>query len=155
MYTREERAERAKQTVKHMIHTDRMHRKECEKRFSSLNIHRSQHMLLMTVARIGEGVSQKRLAEELNISPAAIAKSIKTLELDGMITRSSCADDARQNEILITEKGKSLVEESRRIMKELDTEMVSLLSDDELDTLCKLFTKMQSALSQNANISLQ
>ena len=147
MYTKEERSEHAKHTVKALIHTDRMHRKECEKRFSSLNIHRSQHMLLMAVARIGEGVSQKQLANELNISPAAVAKSLKKLESDGMITRNSCTDDARQNEILITENGRAIVEESRKIMKTLDTEMVSLLSDEELDTLGILLKKLQNALS--------
>ena len=130
-----------------MIHTDRMHRKECERRFASLNMHRSQHMMLMAVARMGGGVSQKQLAKELNISPAAVAKSLKKLELDEMITRSSSADDARQNETVITDKGRALVEESRRIMKELDAEMAGALSDDELDTLYALLSRVNGSLS--------
>ncbi len=146
MYTKEQRTERAKETVRMMIHTDRMHRKECERRFSSLNIHRSQHMMLMAVARMGDGVSQKALAEELNISPAAVAKALKKLELDKMIVRSSSADDARQNETVITDKGRALVEESRQIMRRLDTETAGGLSDEELDTLHHLLSKVHNSL---------
>ena len=147
MYTKAQRIERSKDTVKMMMLTDRLHRKECEKRFASLNIHRSQHMMLLTLARLGDGISQKALAEELHISTAAVAKSLKKLEHDGMIARSACTDDARQNELMITDVGKSIVDESRCIMKALDTEVVSALSDDELDTFCNLIKKIHSTLS--------
>ena len=68
-------------------------------------------MMLMSIARMGNGVSQKELADELNISPAAVAKAMKKLECDAMIMRSSSSGDARQNEIVITDKGKAIVDE--------------------------------------------
>ena len=148
MHSKEDRTEKTKEAIKLMIHTDRMHRKECERRFSSLNIHRSQHMMLLALARMGNGASQKALASELNISPAAAAKTLKKLEHDEMITRSSCSSDARQNDTVITEKGKAIVEESRRIMKGLDAEMVGELSDEELDTLYVLLSKLHTSLSK-------
>ena len=148
MYSKEERTEKTKEAVKLMILTDRMHRKECERRFSSLNIHRSQHMMLMAIARMGNGVSQKELADELNISPAAVAKAMKKLECDAMIMRSSSSGDARQNEIVITDKGKAIVDESRRIMKEFDEETAQHLSDSELDSLYTLLSKLHSSLSK-------
>ena len=148
MYTEEERRTRSKETLKLMIHTDRMHFRECDKRFASLNIHRSQHMMLMSIARMGEGVSQKELAREMGVSPAAVAKSLKKLECDGMITRIAFEGDARENRTTISERGAQIVERSREIMKQLDTETVALLTDDELDTLYALVTKMQSALRE-------
>lgn len=148
MYTEEERTAKIKETVRMMIKTDRMHFCECDRRFASLNIHRSQHIMLMSIARMGEGVSQKQLAEEMGISPAAVAKSLKKLESDGMITRSSCEDDARENRTTITELGAQIVERSHAIMKELDTQTAALLSDEELDTLCTLVAKMQTSLKE-------
>ncbi len=148
MYTNEQRTERAMKTVMMMIQTDRMHFRECEKRFSTLNIHRSQHMMLMAIARMGEGVSQKQLAEDMGISPAAVAKSLKKLESDGMITRASYEDDARENRTTITELGAQIVERSHAIMKELDTATSELLSDEELDTLRAIMEKMQASLKK-------
>ena len=148
MYTDEKRTEREKSMAKMMILTDRLHRKECEKRFAALNIHRSQHMMLMTLARLGDGISQKALAEEMHISTAAVAKSLKKLECDKMIARNASTDDARQNELTITEKGKAIVEESHRIMRSIDTDAASALSDDELDTFCSLIEKVHSTLAE-------
>ena len=148
MHINERRAEHIQKTMMLMIQTDKMHFCECERRFSSLNIHRSQHMMLMTIARMGEGVSQKQLAKEMNITPAAVAKLLKKLESDGLITRSSFSDDARENRTTITEKGAQIVERSHEIMKELDAEAAALLSDDELDTLSDLISKIQKSLCE-------
>ena len=144
----EQRAERIQKTIMLMIQTDKMHFCECDKRFASLNSHRSQHMMLMTIARMGEGVSQKQLAQDMNITPAAVAKSLKKLECDGLITRSSFSDDARENRTTITEKGAQIVERSHEIMKEFDAEAAALLSDDELDTLSALISKIQKSLCE-------
>ena len=148
MYTDQKRADREKNMAKMMILTDRLHRKECEKRFASLNIHRSQHMMLMTLARLGDGISQKDLAREMHISTAAVAKSLKKLESDKMISRNTSTDDARQNELTITERGKAIVEESHRIMQSIDTDAASALSDEELDTFCTLIEKIYATLAK-------
>ena len=59
--------------------TDRLHRKAFEGLVSRLGIHRSQHIMLMHLAK-DEGTSQKALAEHLQISDAAVAVTIKKLE---------------------------------------------------------------------------
>ena len=153
MYTQHERALKAKQMMMTMMHIDRLHNKRCERAFSKLNLHRSQHIMLMTISRSG-GLSQKEFAKELNVSPAAVAKLLKKLETDGLIKRSCTSYDARQNETTLTEKGRALVEETHRIVLSLDTTTAEYLGDEDLDTLNRLMSKLKTAY-ENENKTLQ
>ena len=88
-------------------------------------LHKSQHRLLMTLARLGNNVSQRDLAETLNITPAAVAVTLKKLEKNGLVGRKMAEKDNRYNEVVLTEKGKKIVKESYKMfdgfsMEELD-----------------------------------
>ena len=54
--------------------------------------------------------AQRDLAELLHISPAAVANSLKSLEKGGYITRTPGQDDARRNQIQLTEKGRDAIQ---------------------------------------------
>lgn len=54
--------------------------------------------------------AQRDLAELLHISPAAVANSLKSLEKGGYITRTPGAEDARRNQVTLTEKGHAAIQ---------------------------------------------
>ena len=54
--------------------------------------------------------AQRDLAELLHISPAAVANSLKSLEKGGYLTRTPGAEDARRNQITLTEKGQAAIQ---------------------------------------------
>lgn len=114
------------------IHLVRLHHRLCEKRLQDLPIHRSQHLLLMHLSHCKEPPSQKEIAEHLEISPAAVTATLKKLHAEGYIIRASVANDNRMNEIVITEKGRSVIEESRKIFDEIDAKMYHGISSEEL-----------------------
>lgn len=130
----------------------RLHHKICEKRLASLPIHRSQHMLLMHLARSTEPPSQKELAAHLEVSPAAVAVSLKKLEAEGYISRTATEDDSRVNEIAITQKGREIIAASRRIFDGIDTEMFAGVSQEEMEaciaTLQKVEANIKALLEQ-------
>ena len=125
-------------------HLTRLHHKLCEKRLEDLAIHRSQHMLLMHLAHSKEPPSQKELAAHLEISPAAVAVSLKRLEVEGYITRTAPKDDSRINEIAITEKGRSIVEESRHIFDGIDEEIFEGISATELSATIDVIRRIEA-----------
>lgn len=55
-----------------MIRTDRMHKSMIDSRVKEIGIHRTQHRILMHLARCDKLPSQKELAERLDITPAAV-----------------------------------------------------------------------------------
>ena len=143
--------ENSQELIRKMMHINRMHRSIIEKKVSTLGLHRSQHMVLMYLARHSEGVSQKEIAEHFDISSAAVAVTLKKLETGGYIERSSAQDDNRKNNVSFTAKGKEIAEKSRKIFAEVDNIMTRTLSDEEEKTIINCFEKMKQCLSEYDN----
>lgn len=131
------------QAVESFVRTAKLHKRLIDSSISSsIGMHRTQHVILMRLAREGKLPSQKELASRLNVTPAAVTGILKKLEADGYITRSMGADN-RYNEITITSDGKAVVEASRAIFEKVDASIFEGFSDDELEKLISYFEKMQ------------
>ncbi len=130
------------------IATDKMHRRAIDRRAAEIGLHRSQHRMLMYLAHCDAIPSQKDLAKHFDISPAAVAGTLKKLEADGYIERCKCSErqDSRFNEIRITEQGREATLQSCKYFQHVDLEATRGFSDAELDTFIKLLEKMQSNL---------
>ncbi len=126
--------------------TDRLHNRIFEKKVvTALGLHRSQHMLLMCLSE-DNGVSQKALASKLKISPAAVAVTLNKLEKSGFIVRNESLNDGRQNSIVLTEKAKKVIAKTHAIFTEIDSVMVSGLTETELEIFAHCLKKMYANL---------
>ena len=140
--------ERARSTFYKMIQVDRLHRSIFEKMHSSFGIHRSQHRLLMYLSRRDVCPSQKDIAEHFGISCAAVAVSLKKLEESGYISRESLENDNRFNCILLTDKGKELVEKSEDFFLRSDFAMFEKFTEDDYRNLMVCLEKMSDGLNE-------
>ena len=129
--------------IEMMIKTDHMHRALIDSRVGALGIHRTQHRILMHLARHGKLPSQKDLAKYLDVTPAAVTCALKKIECDGYIERT-LGHDNRYNEIQITDKGRGLVQQTRTMFSEVDESMFIGFSDDELETYISCLEKLQA-----------
>ena len=126
-----------------------------EKKVAGTGVFRSQHKLLMTHGN-HQDCSQTELAEKLEISPAAVAVSLKKLEKTGYISRQCDSRDNRVNQIVITEKGQDMIRRSVEYFREIDENMLKGFSEQEIQELNGLLTRMQQngeAYYQNLNSS--
>ena len=78
------------------------------------------------------GCTQKETADELDVTPASAAASLKRLEKAGLVERKADEKDARRNCLYVTEAGKEKLEEQRRIFDALDARMFQGLSEEEI-----------------------
>lgn len=140
--------ERAHHTFYKMIQIDRFHRNIFEKMNSAFGIHRSQHRLLMYISRKDTCASQKDIAEHFDISPAAVAVSLRKLEDGGYITRESLEHDNRFNRITLTEKGKTIVEKSQNFFAQSDFAMFKDFSEEDYKNLLVCLEKMMGGLKE-------
>lgn len=124
-----------------MMRVNRMHRAMIDSRVKEIGIHRTQHRILMRLARCGALPSQRELAEHLDITPAAVTGALKKIEQDGYIERT-LGHDTRYNEIRITEKGMALVEETRRMFAEADASMFDGFTDEEIEVYIESLEKI-------------
>lgn len=137
----------ARKTVGMFIGTDRLHRKAFENLVSGLGIHRSQHRMLMHLAK-DEGMSQTDLAAHLEISTAAVAVTIKKLEAGGYIEKKTAENDSRFNEIKITDRGREIVSASEKYFHDVDTAMLSGIDGEMLDNFISCLEIMQKNLKE-------
>ena len=137
-----------KATMLKIMHIKKLHRCIFEKRISSLGIHHSQHQLLMYIAKEKEIKSQKQIAQKFGITPAAVARTLKTLESEGFIERSNIETDSRINRIIITDKGQEIVDKTHIAFKEVDYCIFEEFSDEDLEHLNAYLDDMKNKLVQ-------
>lgn len=137
-----------KYTIQKMACIGRLHRAVCEKHISELSIHHSQHSLLIYIAKHGEIESQKQIAEKFGISPAAVARTLKGLEADGYVKRTTIENDGRSNKIIITEKGKSVVNTSFAVFKDIDNTTFEDFSDRDIEIFNAYLDKIKDNLQK-------
>lgn len=132
--------------ISHVAHgfvkAGRTHRAYCDRLVGKIGLHRNQHKILMMLSCCREKPSQKDLAKQLEISTAAVAVIIKKLELNGYITKTSAQTDGRFNEIEITPKGRSVVEETKGAFSDCDRVLFSGISEEELAVFERCCAKM-------------
>ncbi len=134
--------------IEKYIRVTRLHRSVIEHQLEGTGVYRSQHQILMYVSN-NPNVSQKDLAKMYGVSGATIAVSLKKLEKGGYIKRLVDQDDNRCNQICITEKGRTVVEESVLIFQRLESCMFEGFSEHDMNVLGNLLDRIYGNLDQD------
>ncbi len=123
------------------------HRKIMQSCLDETGVYQAQHHLLMRISH-NPNASQKDIAMSMDVSPAAIAVSLKKLEKGGYIKKQIDQGDNRLNQITITEKGNRVVEQSKRIFESADKKIFEGFTESEKNTLSALLDKLGSNLAR-------
>lgn len=99
--------------------------------FEQMGLSLSAAAPLLVIARLGDGVRQKDIAEEAGIDPAAIARSVTQLERDGLLLRQTDAGDARAKILHLTPSGRALVAKLNDAIDEVRKDILSKVTDEE------------------------
>lgn len=127
--------------VKKYMNGNKMHRMYLDREVLKTGVYRSQHQILMYIARF-PNASQKEIANHQQVSTATIAVSLKKLEKGGYISRVVDCNDNRYNQICITEKGQAVVEESVQIFRKAEEGMFRGFTPEEKEKLGDFLDRM-------------
>ncbi len=141
--------------VRLFIHTDKLHRSLIEQRMSDLNLHRSQHIMLICISGFDVPPTQKDIAKKLDISAATVAVTIKKLEQAGFITKEINDGDNRCNRVKITKAGEEILSCAKNIFDSVDGNMFSGLSEKELSIFVECLEKIQNNLRSEGAVMPQ
>lgn len=109
---------------------DKSMKRTIGKKVEDTGAYRSQHQLLMILGKHPD-CSQTEIAEKMEISPAAVAVSLKKLEKSGYISRQCNENDNRVNHVEITEKGIMTISVSVQYFNEMDKAFFDGFSETE------------------------
>lgn len=97
----------------------------------NLTLHQTRVLYLIT-----EGLGQSQIAEQLQVSPAAVCKLMQQLAEKGFITMTP-GKDRRERELSLTKEGsKALTTVSRQLEKKLN-KGINTLSEKEKEDLLR------------------
>ncbi|MFD1418604.1 MarR family winged helix-turn-helix transcriptional regulator [Companilactobacillus keshanensis] len=98
-----------------------------------------------------DGLSQKELATRLDLTAQSTAEFVNKLVKKNLVTKEKSTKDRRMTIIRLTDSGRKMATtESSKV-----PEFLNVLSDEELDQLTSILTKINSSLYDEINNSDQ
>ena len=133
--------------IHQIIHYAKEHRAVMQSYLDETGVYQAQHRLLMIISR-WPNLSQKKLAETMEVSTATIAVSLKKLEKAGLITKTMDETDNRLNRIVITDRGNQVVKHSKQIFQSTEKRVFEGFTEEEKSTLTDFMERLHTNLSE-------
>lgn len=138
------------QEMFHLLHT--MKRTSMAKMKSQHGLHHGQGHLLGVLMN-EDNLPQRELATRLNIRPASLTDLVEKMEREQLVSRERDKADRRIVRVVITDKGRALVQQNIKTRREVEETMFGVLSADEVATMTRVFHKMAASLATNLDQS--
>ncbi|HXS26413.1 MAG TPA: MarR family transcriptional regulator [Steroidobacteraceae bacterium] len=118
----------------------RLYTRRFEERAQALSLTLPQCKALTYLAR-NEGVSQKRLAELIEIDPMSLVRILDRMEADGWVERRADPQDRRARCLVVTDQARPIIELVWQIVAETRAEALAGLTDPERAQLMSLLER--------------
>lgn len=82
--------------------------------------------------RMGDNISQKQLADALEIELASLMRTLSQLEEQGLVQRHTCKDDKRVRIVNLTEAGIAVIRQMETEILQVRTELLAGITLEEL-----------------------
>lgn len=92
-----------------------------------------------------KGISQKELANKMNIRPASLSEVLTKLEKQGYVLKKRDKSDLRKNGYFLTQQGEKKRKEIKDIRQQMGSEMFHALDETEKVALEHILKKMIEA----------
>ncbi|HEY5852645.1 MAG TPA: MarR family transcriptional regulator [Aldersonia sp.] len=100
------------------------------------------YSVLALVCDEPDGVTQRRLADDVGLDPSQIVALVDDLEGRGLVVRTPDPNDRRNKLIVATDDGRDLYEQGRRRSAETAARHLATFRAEELDTMRTILTRM-------------
>ncbi|MBD3750295.1 MAG: MarR family transcriptional regulator [Sphingobacteriales bacterium] len=109
------------------------------------------HYVLVLVDKHRETLSQKALAEILQVDKSFMVNMINYLTENGFVYREINSDDRRQQFIKLTPKAKEHLPHIHQSFKELNQKAFNNLSPEKINTFFEIINTLQNNLTRISN----
>ncbi|EGQ7901294.1 MarR family transcriptional regulator [Vibrio alginolyticus] len=106
-----------------------------DRELEPLNLTYPRWTALWKLYRMGDNISQKHLAEALEIELASLMRTLKLLEEQSLIVRYCCEHDKRARIVSLTEEGKTLLKQMEARILQVRSKLLTDINDQELQQL--------------------
>ncbi|NMT56223.1 MarR family transcriptional regulator, partial [Vibrio parahaemolyticus] len=100
-----------------------------DRELEPLNLTYPRWTALWKLYRMGDNISQKHLAEALEIELASLMRTLKLLEEQSLIVRHCCEHDKRARIVSLTEEGKTLLKQMEARILQVRSKLLTDIND--------------------------
>ncbi|MFO0938865.1 MAG: MarR family transcriptional regulator [Gemmataceae bacterium] len=122
-----------------------LHRRT-DRAFEPFGITADQFVLLTSLVREGDAITQNELARRISSDPSTIRAMLVLLEKQGLVRRESHPIDARSRSVRLTAKGIKLQRRMWDVSEPIRQSIHSALEHDESETLVRCLLRVERAL---------
>ena len=125
--------------------------------YAEYDLNKSQSMILFQLHRDGRicqtqgRISQKELAQKLNVSAPSITSMIQKMEKSGYIVRNVDEKDQRMMRLDLTEKGQACIEHVKAIAEKMDEIAFTGISPEEKMLLRRILFQICENVEKERN----
>lgn len=102
--------------------------------------------VLLTMARLGEGVSQRELAEAMVIDAATMVRTIHSLTEGGLVRRQIGDNDQRVRTLWFTSAGREMPLKIQKTLSKLREQVLAKADQNDLEAALRLFHLMEQTI---------
>ena len=127
---------------------------EQEAVFAEHGISNPTFTMLVTLVRLNRpgGISQRRLADEMGLTPGTVSARVDRLVADGLVVRAPDPADRRGSLVTLTDRGRDLFEAVVPAHLANQVRLLGSLTPDEQATLAGLLRKLLVAFEGSAEL---
>ena len=115
--------------------------------FAPHGVTADQFVLLATLARGGEALTQRELARRMSSDPSTVRAMLVLLEQRGLVERDTHPSDARKRTVALTAKGSRMYQRLWAAGEPVRAQMLGALQPGEAETLVRLLGQVAEALN--------
>jgi MarR family transcriptional regulator for hemolysin len=128
------------------VHLARRYRAHANATLRSLGVSDATALPVLFLSRLGDGVRQKDLAEEVGVEGPSLVRLLDQLQGAGFVTREEDPEDRRAKRLRLTESGRALAEKAEAALDAMRETLLRDVADEDLAVAAKVFTRLSQAL---------
>lgn len=122
-----------------------LHRRT-DAKFAKQGVTADQFVLMATLARGGQALTQRDLAQRMPSDPSTVRAMLVLLEKQGLVEREPHPSDARARMVRLTTKGKQKFRQLWKTGESIRAKMFNSLEPHEAELLINLLTRITKSL---------
>lgn len=117
----------------------------------NLGLQKGFHRIIFELSKNGPK-TQNELADATRLSSPTVSVALQNMERSGLVERVQDESDLRKINVVLTEKGFEMHRKIGEKIKENDRLFFDGLSEDEIETLQKIVTRIYNNFANEENI---
>ncbi len=125
-----------------LARVSRLWKMVADRELAPLGLTHPRWTALWKLQRLGDNVSQKKLAEALELELPSLMRTLNQLEEQSLITRHCCETDKRARIVTLTEDGKTLLKQMETRIVQVRTQLLIDIEDEEMKKLSRILDQI-------------